>query len=235
MRALVVLTPLAAATILLGAQSGFAQPSDELKALTSDFETLKRGQTAIQQELQDIKGLLRPNPSGEEAPRPPTDTRQGAAPGAREEAQAPNVGSRVTVTIGGLDERQRAALVRALAAQPAGTPVWFAVDEQDAAARELAGALWAAFAEAGWAVRAIQALSFPWHPGVFVFAAEEEPPAYVQTAHEALQLGGISSKFAAGYRAYYDEMTRTKPGWHGFALAPDQTYLIVIGPTPRQP
>ncbi len=235
MRRPVVQAAVTAVTILLWTQSGLTQPSDDLKALTKDFETLRHGQTAIQKEVQDIKGLVRANPSGEEAPRPPSDTRGEPTPRGGEEARPPLVGTRGGATVGGLDDRQRAALVRALAAQPAGTPVWFAVDEQDAASRDLARALRAAFAEAGWAVRAMQGLPFAWRPGVFLYAADSEPPVYVQTAHEALQQAGIPSRLATGYRAYYAEMTRTKPGWQGFDLAPDQTYLVVIGPTPRQP
>src|SRR6266581_1638863 len=141
MRRLVVLTALTGVTILLWTPSGSAQPSNEVKALTKDFETLKRGQTAIQKEVEDIKRLVR----AEEAQRPPADTRGGAAPGGREEARPPVAGTSGGATVGGFDDRQRAALVRALAAQPAGTPVWFAVDDRDAAARELGRALRAAF------------------------------------------------------------------------------------------
>ena len=40
-------------------QTGFAQSSDELKALRKDLESLKQGQSDIQKELQEIKTLLR--------------------------------------------------------------------------------------------------------------------------------------------------------------------------------
>lgn len=58
-----VLAALTAVTITLWTQSGFTQPTDELKALRKDLETLKEGQTAIQKELQEIKSLLRARPT----------------------------------------------------------------------------------------------------------------------------------------------------------------------------
>ena len=57
-----VLAGLTAVMITLCTQSGFAQPTDELKALRKDLEALKDGQTAIQKELQEIKSLLRASP-----------------------------------------------------------------------------------------------------------------------------------------------------------------------------
>ena len=54
---------LTAASITLWAQSGFSQSESDLKSLRKDVETLKEGQTAIQKELQEIKGLLRARPT----------------------------------------------------------------------------------------------------------------------------------------------------------------------------
>ena len=41
------------------AQPGFAQSSEELKALKQEIEALKQGQKAIQKDLTEIKTLLR--------------------------------------------------------------------------------------------------------------------------------------------------------------------------------
>src|SRR6266542_4925260 len=234
MRKLAVLTALTVVTTTLWTQSGFTQPTDEVKALRKDIEALNNGQTAIQQELQEIKTFLGVNPKGEEARQAPADTRGPAAVGGPEEPRRPPGDIRGGGTVGNLDKDQRATLVRALAAQPPGTPVWFAVAEQDAVASELGRALRAAFAEAGWVVRGTRGVPFPWHPGIFLFAADEEPPAYVQTAQEALELAGIPPTVATRYRSYYTEM-RTKPGWRGFQMAPDQTYLVIIGPLAQGP
>ena len=58
-----VLAALTTVTITLWTQSGFSQPTNELKALRKDMETLREGQTAIQKELQEIKSLLRARPT----------------------------------------------------------------------------------------------------------------------------------------------------------------------------
>jgi len=134
-----------------------------------------------------------------------------------------------------LSEQQLAALVGALSTQPRGTPVWFAVYEQDEGASGLGRALQEGFAKAGWAVRSVDPIPFAVKGGVFLFAADEEPAAYVRSVYEALQAAGIQPNLASGYRSYSAEMKRTKPGWRGFDLRADQTYLIVIGPTPRPP
>ena len=44
---------------LFGSQPGFAQTSEEIRALRKEVEALKEGQTAIQKELQELKNLLR--------------------------------------------------------------------------------------------------------------------------------------------------------------------------------
>ena len=50
--------------ILFGARHGMAQtPSEELKGVRKELESLKEGQTAIQKDLQEIKTLLRIRPA----------------------------------------------------------------------------------------------------------------------------------------------------------------------------
>jgi hypothetical protein len=45
-------------TILLSAQLGLTQTSDEVKGLKKELEELKQGQKAIQKDLQEIKNRL---------------------------------------------------------------------------------------------------------------------------------------------------------------------------------
>ncbi|MBX3024008.1 tetratricopeptide repeat protein [bacterium] len=132
----------------------------------------------------------------------------------------------------GLDPAARAALVSALHAHPAGTPVWLAVQDGDAGARQLAAALRAAFEEAGWTVRGERGVSFAIRPGVYLFAADAAPPAYVDTVRSALDAAGLAPVFGSDYRAYYDERARANPTFNGFRLDADQTYLIVVGRRP---
>lgn len=137
-----------------------------------------------------------------------------------------------TPVAGGLDPGAHGALLAALRAQPAGTPVWLAIQEQDDGARQLGAALRGAFEEAGWTVRGQSDVPFAMKPGVFVFAADPAPPAHVETARAALEAAGLSPAFGSDYRAYYEEQARAQPNFRGFKLAPEQTYVIVIGRTP---
>jgi protein-disulfide isomerase len=65
MRKLVVLTGLAALTFLIAQSSCTKQQSssEELKALSKEIETLKATQTAMQKDLEEIKGALRARPA----------------------------------------------------------------------------------------------------------------------------------------------------------------------------
>ena len=54
--------------ILFDTQPGFAQSSEELKALRKEIESLKEGQRTMQKDLQEIKTLLRARP-----PSPPAE------------------------------------------------------------------------------------------------------------------------------------------------------------------
>jgi tetratricopeptide (TPR) repeat protein len=132
----------------------------------------------------------------------------------------------------GLDPSARAALLAALKTQPAGTPLWLAVQDSDPGARQFAAAVRAAFEEAGWTVRGQRGVPFAMKPGVYLFAAEATPPAYVETVHSALDAAGLAPVYGSDYRAYYDERARANPNFGGFRLDPDQTYLVVIGRRP---
>jgi len=55
--------------ILLFAQPGMTQPSDELKSLKKEIETLKENQKTIQKDLHEIKNVLRARGLLEEDPQ----------------------------------------------------------------------------------------------------------------------------------------------------------------------
>ena len=71
-------------------------------------------------------------------------------------------------------------------------------------------------------------------PGIYFFIAEDEPPLYVIGALEALQQGGLSVTIGSGYRGFYEEKKADDPNFRGFPMTPEQTYLVVIGPKPRE-
>ena len=122
------------------------------------------------------------------------------------------------------------ALAARLRREGPGHPLWLAVYRQDPAAVRFAAQVRSAFTDAGWEVRADEPVSFAIKPGVFLFAADDPPPAYVGAVRAGLEAAGLSPVVGTGYRKYYDEMIRTKPGFHGFRLDAEQSYVLVIGP-----
>ncbi len=127
-----------------------------------------------------------------------------------------------------LEGAARAALLATLRNQAPGTPVWLAVQESDPGARARAESLAAAFAEAGWTLRGRRDVPFRMKPGVYLFAADAAPPAYVDTARAALEAAGLAPVYGSDYRAYSEERAQLDRNFRGFPLLPDQTYLIVI-------
>ena len=148
---------------------------------------------------------------------------------ARAQAGPDAAGSAGDSSSGVLESDARAAMMGVLAEEPPGSPVWFAHAAAYAGSAEMARALAAVFAEAGWSVRGTTTVPFAVRPGVFVFAADEEPPAYVGRAKDALDAAGLAPSFATGYRGYYEEQRNSRSDFNGFPMTPDQTYVIAVG------
>jgi hypothetical protein len=123
-------------------------------------------------------------------------------------------------------------LARVLAAAPEGSPAWIAAPASDPRAVSRAEDLAAIFKRAGWKVRAVVQSAISIKPGTYLFAADQEPPAYVEAVRQALEEAGLSPVVANGYRQYYDEKARSDRSFRGFAFAPDQTFLLVVGRLP---
>ncbi|MBN1773722.1 MAG: tetratricopeptide repeat protein [Deltaproteobacteria bacterium] len=122
--------------------------------------------------------------------------------------------------------RRDAMRERLVAAGP--HPVWLRAVE-DAAAVELRRELAGVFVEAGWEVREESIVPFQVKPGVFVFMADAEPPAYALAAQRALEAAGLQVAGGTDYRAYSRAMRERNPDFRGFDLASDQSYVVVIG------
>ncbi|GBD25861.1 hypothetical protein HRbin30_01187 [bacterium HR30] len=145
-------------------------------------------------------------------------------------AAAPAAAGRV------LTEEQRAAMVRTLGGPNSSlaNPVWFATVQTDPEAVAFQKQIQRAFEEAGWIVKGNAPVRFRMKPGVYVFAADEDPPAYVGTAQQALEDAGIEiTQSGRGYREFYRQKKAENPNWIGFDFAEDQTYVIVIGRKPE--
>ena len=108
-------------------------------------------------------------------------------------------------------------------------PVWFATVPNNPEAAALQRTLQGIFEEAGWQVGGNTPVKFAMKPGIYLFAAEEEPPEYVGMAHEALEAGGMSVTAGRGYREFYRQKKEENPSWIGLEMAPEQTYVIAVG------
>lgn len=130
------------------------------------------------------------------------------------------------------DAAQRSAMIDVLKREQRGdTRVWFVVAPGNAEASALAGALEAAFREAGW-VPARQALSgMTLKPGpVRILVGQEEEPPAVDTTRRALEAAGLAVETGTGYRAFYEEKKRENPSWPGIPMTAEQPFLVVIAP-----
>ncbi len=130
-----------------------------------------------------------------------------------------------------LTDGERAAMLAALGAEQGPVrKVWFAVPPNDAEAAGLEEALEGVFKQAGWETSTQTVTGMMLKPGLSILIAAEEPPPYVTTAQQALEATSFEWKTGTGYRPYFEERKRTDPNWPGIALAPDQEYVVVIGP-----
>ena len=132
---------------------------------------------------------------------------------------------------GGLAEEDRARLLQGLStAEHAGRPVWFASTRADPRSLQMMTEVEDVFLQAGWSVQGSEIVEFALKPGLFIFVADAEAPEYVRVLYRLLGNAGLPvTAFATDYREYSREMAQDNPGWNGFHLAPDQSYVIVIG------
>ena len=163
---------------------------------------------------------------------PPAAAERAPAAAARERAPAVAAGKARTLT-----PEQRDAMIERLGGRGSSQtyPVWFATVPNDSEAAAFQRALQSAFEEAGWQVHGNAPVRFAMKAGVYIFAADEEPPEYVSTVQEALEAAGITIAGAGrGYREFAKQKKEENPAWVGLELAPDETYIIAIGRRPAE-
>ena len=111
--------------------------------------------------------------------------------------------------------------------------VWFSTVPNDPEATSFRMTLQTVFEEAGWQVRGNSTVGFAMKPGLYFFAAEEEPVAYVAGAAKALENANLAVTIGRGYREFYNEKKKENPNWRGFDMAPEQAFVIVVGSKPK--
>ena len=127
-----------------------------------------------------------------------------------------------------LTPEQRQAMLTALGGA-AGNPVWFAVVPNNPEAAAFQQSLEEIFKEAGWRVDGKKTVSFPMKPGVFIFAADEEPPDYLSAVHSAFESAGIQVVSGRGYREFVRQKKEETPNWVGLELGESEAYVVAVG------
>ena len=123
---------------------------------------------------------------------------------------------------------QHQAMLEKLGATP-GSPVWFAIVPNNPEAATYQKALQKVFEEAGWQVKGTSTVRFAMKPGVFIFAADEEPPPYLSSVNDAFDAAGITVTSGRGYREFVKQKKEENPNWIGLELGPDDVYVIAVG------
>jgi hypothetical protein len=114
-----------------------------------------------------------------------------------------------------------------------GHPVWFATIPNNPEAAAFQKTLQAVFEEAGWKVQGNAPIRFPMKAGIFVFAADEDPPDYLSQVNDAFEAAGLTITSGRGYRDFARQKKEENPSWVGLELGPDDTYVIAVGRRPE--
>jgi len=132
-----------------------------------------------------------------------------------------------------LSDEQRQAMVGVLRGEGGqARKVWFQVELGKAEPVAFQKALEQVFRDAGWDVDSKGAAGMTFKPGVYMLVGDEEWPADATTAYQAFQMAGIDVKAGSGYRDYYEQQKKEKPGWTGPKLAADQAFVVLVGANP---
>jgi hypothetical protein len=154
-----------------------------------------------------------------------------AAPAARPAQSAASAPTGAPRTV---NADQKKAILDTLATEAgAEKKIWFRVDPNDPEAAGFEKALEDAFKEAGWEASRLGNDGLMFKPGIYLLVGEEDWPTYAETANKALEAAGFTVTAARGYRAYYEQQSKEKPGWRGAKFLPDQTYVVLIGRKPE--
>ena len=65
-----------------------------------------------------------------------------------------------------------------------------------------------------------------------MYIAETEPADHISAALNGLRAAGLEPFAGNGYRAYYERKKQGDPSFRGHEFAPEQDFVIVVGPNP---
>ena len=125
-------------------------------------------------------------------------------------------------------------LIATLSTAP-GKRVWFVTQANDPEAGSFQFEIEDAFLQAGWQVAASSESTQPLRAGLRIYAADDTLPDHIAVAVNGLRGIGLDVFAGTGYRAYYEQRKEENPDFSGFELAPDQDFVIVVGPKPPEP
>jgi hypothetical protein len=166
--------------------------------------------------------IARMRASSSSAPAAAPGDQPAAAPAPAPAAPAAPVAARV------ITPEQRTAMIEKLAAT-AGSPVWFATVPNNPEAATYQKTLQKVFEDAGWEVKGNSVVRFAMKPGIFIFAADEEPPPYLSSVNDAFEAAGVTVTSGRGYREFVKQKKEEKPDWVGLELGPEDVYIIAVG------
>jgi hypothetical protein len=130
-----------------------------------------------------------------------------------------------------LSDEQREAMRSQLSTAP-GKKVWFVREPNDLEAEAFQRELEAVFQESGWEIASSSEASYRIKAGLYLYIADTELADHISAALNGLRAAGLEPFAGTGYRAYYERKKREDPNFRGNELAPEQDFVIVVGPNP---
>ena len=116
-----------------------------------------------------------------------------------------------------------------------GQRVWFVTQANDPEADSFQREIGEAFLRSGWKIAESSEYASLLRPGLRVFVADDVLPEHVAIAVSGLRSIGLEVFAGNGYRAYYEKQKEQNPNFSGVELAPDQDFVILVGPNPPAP
>ena len=130
-----------------------------------------------------------------------------------------------------LSDEEREALRSELSAEP-GKKVWFVREPNDPEAESFQRELEAVFQESGWEIADSSEAGFRIKAGLYLYIADAEPADHISAALNGLRAAGLQPFAGNGYRAFYERKKQEDPSFRGHEFAPEQDFVIVVGPNP---